>query len=194
LHKLSLSRLAAAEDAGAEDAGAEAVEGARSAAVAVGATVARVEWEEADAAADTAGLRCRVVTMAAEAPGPAKPGTCRDPAATAQVVWLRTGMSPVETSTDPKPPPRFNPARKALGPVFLRLLKEIGLGRARAATKGSRILRTKLAAVNSLGEVKELGAASSQGKSKAVRVAGSRAVNWARWREVRWRGAQSAPV
>jgi hypothetical protein len=55
-------------------------------------------------------------------------------------------------------------------------------------------LRTKLAAANSLGEVKELEPASLQAKSKAVRVAGCRAVNWARWRAARWRGARSAPV
>jgi hypothetical protein len=88
----------------------------------------------------------------------ARPGTSRDPA-TAQVVWLRTGMSPEETSTDLKPPPIFNPVRKALGQVFLRLPKETGLGPARAA-KGSPILRTKLAAANSLGKLREPGAAN----------------------------------
>jgi hypothetical protein len=103
-------------------------------------------------------------------------------------------MSPEETSTDPKPPLRFNPVRKALGPVFLRLLREIGLGLARAATKGSPMLRTELAAVNSLGKVKGLGAASLQAKSRVVRVADSRAVNWARWREAHWLGARSAPA
>ena len=172
----------------------------------VEATVARVEWEEGDVGVDTAGLRCRVVPIAVEAPAAeARAGTCRDPA-TAQVVWLQIGTSPAETSTDPKPPPKFNPVRKALGPVFLRLLKETGRGPARAATKGSPMSRTKLAAANSLGEVKELepanslgevkvlGAASLQAKSKAVRVAGCRAVNWARWRAARWRGARSAPV
>ena len=124
-----------------------------------------MEWEEADAGVDTAGLRCRVVAIAVEAPAAeARAGTCRDPA-TAQVVWLQIGTSPAETSTDPKPPPKFNPVRKALGPVFLRLPKEIGLepeiglGPARAA-KGSPILRTKLAAANSLGKVREPGAAN----------------------------------
>src|SRR5262245_1384240 len=103
-------------------------------------------------------------------------------------------MSPEETSTDPKPPPRFNLVRKALGPLFLRLLKVKGLGPARAATKGFRMLRANLPAANWQGKVKELGAASLQAKSRAVRVAGSRAVSWARWRGARWRGARSAPV
>jgi len=162
--------------------------------VAVEATVARVEWEEGDVGVDTAGLRCRVVPIAVEAPAAeARAGTCRDPA-TAQVVWLQIGTSPAETSTDPKPPPKFNPVRKALVPVFLRLLKETGRGPARAATKGSPMLRTELAAANSLGKVKGLGAASLQAKSRVVRVADSRAVNWARWRAARGRGARSAPV
>ena len=105
--------------------------------VAAEATVGRVEWEEAGAGVDTAGPRRLVVAIVVAA----DPGTCRDPA-TAPVAWLRTGMSPEETSTDPKLPPRFNPVRKALGQVFLRLLKEtglgpeIGLGPERAATKG----------------------------------------------------------
>ena len=113
---------------------------AAEAAAAVEAIVARVEWAEADAEGDTAGLRCRVVAMAVVEAlvAEARPGTSRDPA-TAQVVWLRIGMWPVETSTDHKPPPGFNPVRKALGPLSLRLLKEIGKARARAATKGSLI-------------------------------------------------------
>ena len=41
------------------------------------------------------------------------------------------------------------------------MLREIGPGPARGATKGSLMLRTKLAAANSRGELKELGAASS---------------------------------
>jgi len=143
-------------DAGA---GAEAVVAAEAAA-AVEAIVARVEWAEADAEGDTAGLRCRVVAMAVVEAlvAEARPGTSRDPA-TAQVVWLRIGMLPVETSTDLKRPPGFNLVREALGPVFLRSPKEIGLGPARAA-KGSPILRTKLAAANSLGKVREPGAAN----------------------------------
>jgi len=219
LHKLSLSRRAAdeGEEEEEEAAAAAAVEASAAvagevatAAVAAEAIVARVEWEEEDEGVDTAGLQCRVVATEVAA----DQGTCRDPA-TAQAVWLRTGMSPEGTSTDPKPPPRFNPVRKALGPVFLRLPKEIGLepeiglGPARAATKGSRISRIKLAAANSLGKVKELGAASSQAKSRAVRAASSqekskavravssqgksRAVNWARQREGRWRGAWRGP-
>ena len=183
-----------AEDAGAEaEAAGAVVEGVPTVAVAVEATVARVEWAEADAGADTAGLRCREEAIAVEqtiAAAEARPGTCRDPA-TAQAVWLRTGMSPEETSTDPKPLPRSNLVRKALGPLSLRLLKEIGLGPVRAATKGFPILRTKLVAANSQEKLKEPGAASLQAKSKAVRVGGSRAVNWARWREARWRGARS---
>jgi hypothetical protein len=154
--------------------GEEAVEGAEAPAVVAAeeATAVRVEWEEADEGVDTAGLRCRVVAMEVAV----DQGTCRDPA-TARVAWLRTGMSPEETSTDPKPLPRFNPVRKALGPVFLRSLKEtglgpeIGLGPVRAATKGSPILRTKPAAASSLGKVKELGAASSQAKSRVGRAA-----------------------
>ena len=63
MHKLSLSRLEAAEDAaGAEDA---VVEGTRSAAVVAEALAAWVEWEEADAVADpAAGLRCREEAIA----------------------------------------------------------------------------------------------------------------------------------
>ena len=181
-------------EAGVEVVEAEVVEGARSA-VAAEVRAERVEWEEEDAGADPAGLRCRVVAMGVEEAiaAEARRGTCRGPA-TAQVVWLRTGMSPEETSTDPKPPLRVNPVRKALGPVFLRLLREIGLVPGRVATKGSQMLRTELAAANSLGKVKGLGAASLQAESKAVRVVSSRAVNWARWREARWRGARSAPV
>jgi hypothetical protein len=219
----------------AVEAAAAVVEASAAVAVEVEATAARVEWEEADAGVDTAGLRCRVVAIAAVEAlvAEARPGTSRDPVVTARVEWLPTRMSPEETSTDPKPPLRFNLVREALGPVFLRLPKEIGLGpaqaatglgQARAATKGSPISRTKLAAANSLGKVKELEAASSvkaaslqakskpvkaaslqarskpvraaslQAKSKAVRAAGCRAVNWARWREARWRGARSAPV
>ena len=140
----------------------EAVEVAEAtAAVAAEATAAQVEWEEAGAEVDTAGLRCRVVAMA----GAVGQGTCLGPAATGPVVWLRTGMSPEETSTDPKPPPRFNPVRKVLGQVFLRLLKETGLGPARAATKGSPMLRIRLAAANSLGKLREPGAANLQAKS-----------------------------
>jgi hypothetical protein len=93
--------------------------GVPSVAAVVEAIVARVEWAEVDAGGDTAGLRCRVVAIAVEAPAAeARAGTCRDPA-TAQVVWLQIGTSPAETSTDPKPPPKFNPVRKALGPVLL---------------------------------------------------------------------------
>ena len=118
-----------------------------------------VEWEEADAGADpAAGLRYREEAIAQ---GEARPGMCRDPAATARVVWLRTRMSPAETSTDPKLLPRSNLVQKAPDPPCLRLLKEIGRGPARGATKGSLTLRTKLAAANSRGELKELGAASS---------------------------------
>jgi hypothetical protein len=167
LHKLTLSRLEAVEDAevaAVGDAGVEAVEDAG--VEAAEGQAARVEWEEADAGADpAAGLRYREEAIA---PGEARLGTCRDPAATARVVWLRTRMSPVETSTDPKLLPRSNLVRKAPGPLFLRLLKEIGPGPARGATEDSLMLRTKLAAANSRGELKELGAASS----------------------VRWRGAQ----
>ena len=154
-----------AADAGAEAEAAAVGAGVPSAAgaavAAVEATVARVEWEEADAGEVTAGLRCRVVAMGVEEAiaAEARRETCRGPA-TAQVVWLRTGMLPGETSTDPKPPLRFNPVRKALGPVFLRLLKETGRGPARAATKGSPMSRTKLAAANSLGKVREPGAAN----------------------------------
>jgi len=170
LHKLSLSRLEAVEDAevaavedaevaAAEDAGVEAAEGARSAAVVAEGQAGRVEWEEADAVADpAAGLRYREEAIAQ---GEARLGTRRDPAATARVVWLRTRMSPAETSTDPKLLPRSNLVRKALGPLFLRLLKEIGPGPARGTTKGSPMLRTEPAAANSRGELKELGAASS---------------------------------
>ena len=50
-------------------------------------------------AVPAAGLRCREEAIAV---GEARLGTCRDPAATARVVWLRTRMSPAETSTDPK--------------------------------------------------------------------------------------------
>ena len=164
--------------------------------VVVEASVARVEWEEVDVGVDIAGLRCLVAAMAVEEAiaAVARPGRRRGPVATARVVWLPTGMSPVETSTDLKPPPGFNLVRKALGLLFLRLPKEKGLGPARAVTRGSPMLRTKPGAANSRGKLKEPGAASLQAKSRAVRAAGSRAVNWARWREARWRGARSAPV
>ena len=167
LHKLILSRLEAAEDAeveaAEEDAGVEAVveaaEGARSAAVEAEVRAVWVEWEEADAVADpAAGLRCREEAIAV---GEARLGTCRDPAATARVVWLQTRISQAETSTDPKLLPRSNLVRKALGPLCLRLRREIGPGPAREATEGSLMLRTKLAAANSREELKELGAASS---------------------------------
>jgi hypothetical protein len=188
LRKLSLSRLEAVEDAGVEaveDAAVEAAEGARSAAgVAEGARSAAVvaevravwvEWEEADAGVDSAaGLRCREEAIAE---GEARPGTCRDPAATARVVWLQTRISRAETSTDPKLLPRSNLVRKAPGPPCLLWLREIGRGPARGATEGSPMLRTKLAAANSRGKLKELGA-----------------VNSVRWRGARWRGARSAPV
>ena len=166
LRKQSLSWLEAAEDAGAEVVVVAAVEVARSVAVVAEAQAARVEWEEADALVDpAAGLQFLVEAIAQVE---ARPGTCRDPAATARVVWLRTRMSPAETSTDPKLLPRSNLVRKALGPPCLRLLRGIEPEPERRATEGSLMLRTKLAAANSRGELKELGAASS----------------------VRWRGAQ----
>jgi hypothetical protein len=173
LPKLSLSRLEAVADAGleaVEDAGVEAVveavEGARSAAVVAEGQAVWVEWEEADAGVDSAaGLQCREEAIAQ---GEARPGTCRDPAATARVVWLQTRISPAETSTDPKLLPRSNLVRKAPGPPCLLWLREIGRGPAQGPTKGFQILRTKPAAANSRGELKELGAASS----------------------VRWRGGQ----
>jgi hypothetical protein len=169
LRKQTLSRPEAAEDAGAEaaeDARVEAAEGGRSAVGVAEAQVVGVEWEEADVVADpAAGLRYREEAIGEVV---ARPRTCRDQAATARVVWLRTRTSPAETSTDPKLLPRSNLVRKAPGPLFLRLLKEIGPGPARGATEDSLMLRTKLAAANSRGELKELGAASS----------------------VRWRGAQ----
>jgi hypothetical protein len=146
-----------------------------------------VEWEEADAGVDTAGLRCREEAIAAEqtiAAAQARPGTCRDPLATARVVWLRTEMPPEETSADPRPLPRSKLVRKALGLLFLRLLKEIGLELARVAAKGSPMLLTKLAAANSRGKLKEPGAANLQAKSRAVRVANSQA----KYRAVNWRG------
>jgi len=153
------------------EAEAAAAEGARSAAVVAEGQAARVEWEEADAGADPAeGLRYREEAIAQ---AEARPGMCRDPAATARVVWLRTRMSPAETSTDPKLLPRSNLVQKAPGPPCLLWLKEIGPGLARGATKDSLMLRTKLAAANSRGELKELGAASS-----------------VRWRGAQWRGAQ----
>ena len=150
LRKLSLSRLEAVADAGVEavaDAGGEAAEGARSAAVVAEVRAVWVEWEEADAGVDSAaGLRCREEAIAE---GEARPGTCRDPAATARVVWLQTRISQAETSTDPKLLPRSNLVRKALGPLFLRSLKETGPGPARGATKkGSPMLRTEPAAAN----------------------------------------------
>ena len=125
-----------------------------------------MEGEEADAGADpAAGLRYQKEAIAQ---GEARLGTCRDPVATARVVWLRTRMSPAETSTDPKLLPRSNLVQKAPGPPCLLWLREIGRGPAQGPTKGFQILRTKPAAANSRGELKELGVASS----------------------VRWRGAQ----
>ena len=145
----------AARGGGGRGGGVEAEEAAARAEGQAG----RVEWEEADAGADpAAGLRYREEAIAQ---GEARPGMCRDPAATARVVWLRTRMSPAETSTDPKLLPRSNLVQKAPGPPCLLWLKEIGPGPARGATKGSLMLRTKLAAANSRGELKELGAASS---------------------------------
>ena len=123
-----------------------------------------VEWEEADGEVDTAGLRCRVVAME----GAADQGTSLGRAATGRVAWLRTRMSPAETSTDLKLLPKLNLVQKAPGPPCLRWLREIGRGPAQGPTKGFQMLRTKPAAANSRGELKELGAASS----------------------VRWRGAQ----
>ena len=170
LHKLSLSRLEAVEDAevaavgdgvaeAVEVVGVEAVEVARSAAVVAEGQAGRVEWEEADAGADpAAGLRYREEAIAQ---GEARLGTCRDPVATARVVWRRTRMSPAETSTDPKLLPRSNLVQKAPGPPCLLWLKEIGPGPARGVTKDSLMLRTKLAAANSRGELKEVGATSS---------------------------------
>src|SRR5271166_2486705 len=70
-------------------------------------------------------------------------------------------MSPAETSTDPKLLPRSNLVQKAPGPPFLLWLREIGRGPARGATKGSLMLRTKPAAANLRGELKEVGVASS---------------------------------
>ena len=191
LHKLTLSRLAAEEDAGVEaveDAGVEAVveavEGARSAAVVAEVRAVWVEWEEADAGVDSAaGLRCREEAIAQ---GEARPGTCRDPAATARVVWLQTRISQAETSTDPKLLPGSNLVRKAPGPPCLLWLREIGPGPGREATEGSPMLRTKLVAANSQGKLKEPGAASLQVKSRAV--------SSARWRGARLRGARSAQV
>ena len=86
--------------------------------------------------------------------GEARPGTCRDLAATARVVWLQTRISQAGTSTDPKLPPRSNLVRKAPGPPCLRWLREIGPGPARGATEGSPMLRTKLAAANLRGKLK----------------------------------------
>jgi hypothetical protein len=58
-------------------------------------------------------------------------------------------------------------------------------GTGAGGTKGSPMLRTKLAAANSRGKLKELGVANSQGKLKELG-----AVNSVR----RWRGARSAAV
>ena len=63
-------------------------------------TAARVEWEEVDAVAATAGLRCLAEVMVAEEVGPAEevapaeevgPAPRRDPVGAEPVGWLRIG-------------------------------------------------------------------------------------------------------
>jgi hypothetical protein len=116
----------------------------------------------------------------------------------------RIETRPEETLTGLRPPRKFNLVRMAPGELFLRLLKEEGAEPPGPGTRGFPMWVEERVLVNLRAEVRAL--VNSRVGVKALRVAGSkvaravrfltecRAVNWARWQEVRWRGAWRAPV
>jgi len=163
-------------------------------AAAEGRTAARVEWEEAADVRLAAGLQRRAVAIA-EVEGPGRRSGLV--AATAPVGLLRTRTWPAETSTDLKPPLRFNLVRKAPGPLFLRSPKVGGAG---LATKGFRMSVGERALVSLQVKVRELGVANSQqAEAKAAKFPiECKAANLVQWQGARspadWREVLSAVV